>query len=369
MLLSYLGIKEDKLNIQYNKKENLKLIAEITEIEERIQADTNHTSLMKQCYKDHNYLTYCGGREVFEKRMGDCEIDIDGISKYIEDTRSNEQSSKQEASHNSVVDNQPAISIRLAPLRQTVSYPTRNIQPQDSSSPAKWKSVANKAVKSQTGSTFEELKQKRLTINAVTLLSKINELKKITNENSDSEEEPVTVVKYTPSQARAHSEQVVTKDGAFLKKEDRSYAARLGIQFHLIFSRAQEQVYDCRSLSREDSIKPTFAPMRSNSRQLRQQLKTSKTVPILPPINPKSTKGKSLVKKGDKQRQQKEKLTPEEMDTQREAILASRKIYNQSSIKTEEAASIERFVNNKIFSEVGILDKEYLSLGASVFLK
>jgi hypothetical protein len=370
MLLAYLGIKEDKLNLQYNKRENIKFMAEITEIEDRTQADVNHNSLMKQCLNDVTYLASCQTRDLYENRMPDCEIDIDRLGKLINNDDTSNGTSKVGTSVRHVDDNIPAITIKLAPLRPTVSVPINKLQSKEIQSPTFLRAVANRAIKSQTGSTFEEMKQRRLTMNNAALLAKINEIKKLNNGDSDSDDEPVTVVKVTSARGSI-IQPISAKDGTFIKKEDRAYVARLGIQFHLIFSRAQDQIYTVNSnaLLRSNSNKPQLTPMRNNTRISRQQVKTTVSTPTLPPISNRSNKGKSFIKLAGKPKIQKEKLTQDEMDALRHGVIAARMIYNQNSIKTEEAASIERYVKNTIFSDIGIMDKEYLSLGASLFLK
>lgn len=367
MLLGHLGIKEDKLGPHFNKDKNLKFVKELEEIEERTLADEMHKSQMKQCLQDDYYLTDSHNRDFFEKRSPDCKVNIDRLEKVL-DSDSSDSEELSKASINKLLP-KDSKSPDLSPvnLRPVASLPVKSLRTpitnHHQQEKGAWKSVARHVM--AVGSTFEEVKKARLTMNAEILLAKINAMKKAAEkESSDSEEEPISEVRYT-SQKKTSVQQGSPEESRFQKPADKSYVARLGFLFHLVFSRAQEQFWavEKRELGSPLKLK------KSNSKVGRENTepKNKTSLPQIP--SQKSNKGRSLIKGGVKPKVRQEKLTREEIDAIRNKIIGGRIIYNQNSVKTEEAAQIERYINNKIFSELGVLDKEYLSLGAANFLK
>lgn len=130
------------------------------------------------------------------------------------------------------------------------------------------------------------------------------------------------------------------------KKE--AYLQRIGNLYNLIFTRSMEQLYDINQVLDKRKQKV-----------LKSQSITSKFKEV-------STPRPDLYKK--RKPQEDKKLSENEIMKVREEIIASRQIYNQKGIKTEESAELEVILKDPSFNDKGIREMEYLSLGASKVL-
>lgn len=128
-------------------------------------------------------------------------------------------------------------------------------------------------------------------------------------------------------------------------QEDRNYFARLSFQFHLIFSKHQETIYNIKQ-------NPDISKLEDSKRTVRRSslLKVSRTKSVL-----KAQAGGEL--------------DQALVDKIRNKLLSQRHIYNSKSMKTEEAASVQHIIEHEAFqTDTGVKDMEYLSLGTSILL-
>ena len=367
LLFAYLGIRENKLGPHFHRIENQKFIGQIEEIEKRGFGFVDKHTVMKSCLFDEFYLINSSERPSLEVRVPSCKLDIDMLEKYKAPLKPYKKShqelppidlKKQNTGNNLEVE------IPRLGLAPTMSMPVKRLEPliQPSSPTSPWRRVST-VMKGH--STFDEVKKRRMTITSQNLLAKIQEMQKKVEKDSSSDEEPVTEVRFKARRS-TNILPVVSAGGQM----DKAFVAKLGCEFHLIFSRIQEQIYDVTTMY----SKKIEEASRSSRRKASTELIKATSVggkPVLPlgqSPGVKQSKGRSIVKLL-KPRIRIEKLTDEEVADVRKRLLAERKVYKQKSVKTEEAAEIERYVANKIFSESSTREKEYLCLGASVFLK
>lgn len=372
LLFAYLGIKENKLGTHYKRLENKKFIQKIDEVEKRVFGFVDKQTVMKSCLIDEFYLINSHERPQVELRVNTIQVDIDQIEKF-KSSKAPKRTLTQELPPIDVkkrAEEKLEVEIPMTSLAPTMSMPVRKSSTAEPNSPGSpWRRVSNIMNRHMT---FEEVKKRRMTITSQNLMAKIQELQKKVERDDSSDDEPVTEVKFTP---RKSTNMSATNESYKGTQADKAYLAKLGVEFNSSFIRIQEQIFDVTTMygkkieegSHKSKGKGHSTTDIGRAISLGGKPKNDSLTKLGSPTT-KPHKGRSIVK-SLKPRIRIEKLTPEEVEKIRDKLLAERKVYKQKSVKTEEAAMIERYMKNKIFNETSAREKEYLCLGVSVFLK
>jgi hypothetical protein len=382
LLFSYLGLKENKLGTQYRRIENKRIIREIDTVEQRISRDVDNQTVMKSCLLDEYYLINSHERPPLEKRVTKIQADIDMIADFKMEKAldSSQVSSDAHSIELPPIDRRKKresaksrdLDIGATSLGATMSLPVKKTNlGYNAGSPVSLLKKTSTITK--THMSFEEIKKRRLTITSQNLMAKIAEMQKKDKEDS-SDDEPISEFKFVP---RKNIVVESLNENNCGRQVDAAYVAKLGVEFNLIFSRVQEQIYNLTSTYTKKIDEPkkakeisAFDPTKTTRRTAKPKNETVSLVKQGSVASPgKQHKDKPLVPEVPKRAKHNERLTPKEIARIRDKLLAQRKVYEQKSVKTEEAAMIEENVKSKIFSESTIREKEYLCLGISVFLK